>query len=74
MPATLPTVVLVHGAFTDASIWHAVIATLQQRGHRVLTLAMPMQDQDETAAELGQPVPRQHAHPAVCLLASLTRG
>lgn len=57
MPATLPTVVLVHGAFTDASIWHAVIATLQQRGHRVLTPARPMQDQDETAAELNNRFP-----------------
>lgn len=37
-----PTVVLVHGAFTDASVWHPVIANLQQRGHRVLAPAVPM--------------------------------
>jgi pimeloyl-ACP methyl ester carboxylesterase len=39
---TDPTVVLVHGAFTDASIWHPAIADLQRRGHRVLAPAMPM--------------------------------
>lgn len=37
-----PTVVLVHGALTDASVWHPVIADLQHRGHAVLAPAMPM--------------------------------
>jgi hypothetical protein len=30
------TVVLVHGAFADASGWNGVIAALQQRGHTVV--------------------------------------
>ena len=42
MPSTTPTIVLVHGALTDASVWHGVITELQRRGHRVLAPAMPM--------------------------------
>ena len=37
-----PTVVLVHGALTDASVWHPVIAELQRQGHRVIAPALPM--------------------------------
>lgn len=36
------TIVLVHGALTDASVWHPVIAELRQHGHDVLAPAMPM--------------------------------
>ena len=42
MPKPPATVVLVHGAPTDASVWHGVIAELQRRGYRVLAPAMPM--------------------------------
>lgn len=37
-----PTVVLVHGALTDASIWTSVIAQLQLQNYRVLAPALPM--------------------------------
>lgn len=37
-----PTIVLVHGAFTDASVWHGVIAELQRQSRTVLAPAMPM--------------------------------
>src|SRR6201995_4354768 len=36
------TIVLVHGALTDASIWHPVMGRLQQSGQRVLAPALPM--------------------------------
>jgi pimeloyl-ACP methyl ester carboxylesterase len=49
---TDPTAVLVHGAFTDASIWHPVIADLHRRGHRVLAPAMPMRSLAGDAAHL----------------------
>lgn len=39
---TEPTVVLVHGALTDASVWHPVVAQLQARGVSVLAPALPM--------------------------------
>jgi pimeloyl-ACP methyl ester carboxylesterase len=42
MSETTPTIVLVHGALTDASVWHGVIAELHQRGHRVHAPALPM--------------------------------
>jgi len=42
MSDTSATIVLVHGALTDASVWHGVIAELHRRGHRVLAPAMPM--------------------------------
>ena len=47
-----PAIVLVHGALTDASIWHGVIANLQQRGYRVLAPALPMRSLAEDVATL----------------------
>ncbi|MFE9807491.1 alpha/beta fold hydrolase [Streptomyces sp. NPDC005227] len=37
-----PTVVLVHGAFVDASSWNAVVARLQADGYRVIAPANPL--------------------------------
>lgn len=39
---TSPTIVLVHGAFSDASIWLKVTFDLQTRGLRVVCPALPM--------------------------------
>lgn len=36
------TIVLVHGALTDASVWHPVIAELRRRGYDVVAPAVPM--------------------------------
>jgi pimeloyl-ACP methyl ester carboxylesterase len=47
-----PTIVLVHGALTDASIWHQVIAELHRRHHHVLAPAMPMRGLASDAAYL----------------------
>ena len=52
MSNTSPTVVLVHGALTDASVWHPVIARLQRGGHRVLAPAMAMRSLAADAAYL----------------------
>lgn len=38
----LPTVVLVHGAFADASGWNDVTAKLQKRGYQVIAPANPL--------------------------------
>ncbi|SCF84882.1 alpha/beta fold hydrolase [Streptomyces sp. Ncost-T10-10d] len=37
-----PTIILIHGAFADASSWSAVVERLQQQGHRVLAPALPL--------------------------------
>ena len=37
-----PTIVLVHGAFADASSWNGVIERLQQQGYRVTAPANPL--------------------------------
>src|SRR5690242_21777852 len=37
-----PTVVLVHGAFADASTWNSVIARLQHDGYPVIAPANPL--------------------------------
>lgn len=37
-----PTVVLVHGAFTDSSSWDPVIDRLSQSGHEVVAIANPL--------------------------------
>jgi pimeloyl-ACP methyl ester carboxylesterase len=42
MSDSRPTVVLVHGALTDASVWHGVIAVLQKQGYEVHAPAIPM--------------------------------
>jgi pimeloyl-ACP methyl ester carboxylesterase len=52
MTSANPTIVLVHGALTDASIWHRVIARLQSRGHTVLAPALPMRGLASDAAYL----------------------
>jgi pimeloyl-ACP methyl ester carboxylesterase len=40
--ATKPTIVLVHGSFTDASSWSRVIPGLQKRGYPVIAEANPL--------------------------------
>ncbi|MGP4089747.1 alpha/beta fold hydrolase [Streptomyces sp. KR55] len=37
-----PTIVLIHGAFADASSWSTVVELLQGQGHRVLAPALPL--------------------------------
>ena len=53
-----PTIVLVHGAFADASSWNGVIGRLQQEGYTVVAPANPLRgvtaDSAYTASLLGQ--------------------
>jgi pimeloyl-ACP methyl ester carboxylesterase len=53
-----PTIVLVHGAFADASSWNGVIEWLQQQGYTVMAPANPLRgvafDSAYTASLLGQ--------------------
>jgi pimeloyl-ACP methyl ester carboxylesterase len=53
-----PTIVLVHGAFADASSWNGVIGQLQQQGYTVIAPANPLRgvaaDSAYTASLLGQ--------------------
>src|SRR4051812_50111117 len=42
MSASEPTVVLVHGAFADASSWNGVVEILQRQGHAVVAPANPL--------------------------------
>jgi len=55
---TKPTIVLVHGAFADASSWTGVIGRLQQEGYTVIAPANPLRgvtaDSAYTASLLGQ--------------------
>jgi pimeloyl-ACP methyl ester carboxylesterase len=47
-----PTVVLVHGAFADASGWNGVTKRLQQRGYTVIAPANPLRGVGSDAAYL----------------------
>lgn len=47
-----PTIVLVHGALTDASVWRRVSDRLQRAGHRVAAPSIPMRTLDGDAAYL----------------------
>lgn len=53
-----PTIVLVHGAFADASSWNGVIERLQQQGYTCIASANPLRgvtaDSAYTASLLGQ--------------------
>jgi pimeloyl-ACP methyl ester carboxylesterase len=53
-----PTIVLVHGAFADASSWNGVIELLQRQGYTVIAPANPLRgvaaDSAYTASLLGQ--------------------
>ena len=53
-----PTIVLVHGAFADASSWNGVIERLQQQGYTVIAAANPLRglaaDTAYTASLLNQ--------------------
>ena len=57
-PGGQPTIVLVHGAFADASSWNGVIERLQQRGYTVIAPANPLRgvtaDSAYTASLLNQ--------------------
>ena len=48
-----PAIVLVHGALTDASIWHEVIRRLQAAGHAVTAPALPMRGLAQDARYLA---------------------
>jgi pimeloyl-ACP methyl ester carboxylesterase len=48
--AAKPTIVLVHGAFADASSWNAVTERLQDRGYTVLAPANPLRGVASDAA------------------------
>ena len=48
-----PTIVLVHGALTDASVWSEVIATLQHDGYTVTAPAIPLRGLESDAAYLA---------------------
>jgi pimeloyl-ACP methyl ester carboxylesterase len=43
LESTKPTIVLVHGAFEDASIWYGVIERLQRDGYPVVAFGNPCQ-------------------------------
>ena len=51
-PATKPTVVLVHGAFADASGWYGVQERLEDKGYKVISPANPLRGVSADAAYL----------------------
>lgn len=48
-----PTIVLVHGAFADASSWSGVVQRLQQRGYTVIAPPNPLRGVDTDAASVA---------------------
>jgi pimeloyl-ACP methyl ester carboxylesterase len=52
-PGPKPTVVLVHGAWADASSWNAVVERLEDRGYTVVAPANPLRDLQNDAAYLS---------------------
>ncbi|MCC6981768.1 MAG: alpha/beta hydrolase [Bauldia sp.] len=48
-----PTIVLVHGAFTDTSVWNEVVARLTGNGFRAIAAANPLRSVSGDAASLA---------------------
>ncbi|KRB08297.1 alpha/beta hydrolase [Lysobacter sp. Root690] len=48
-----PTIVLVHGAFADASSWNGVAAIVRKHGYRVVAVANPLRGVGSDAGYLG---------------------
>ena len=55
-PGQAPTVVLVHGAFADASSWSGVVELLQREGHTVVAPAIPLRGIASDAAYVASVV------------------
>jgi len=58
--ATLPNVVLVHGAWADGSSWSAVVERLQADGYTVTAPQFPLTSLADNVARLRQVLARQH--------------
>jgi pimeloyl-ACP methyl ester carboxylesterase len=57
--ASLPNIVLVHGAWADGSCWSDVIEALQTEGYRVTAPQFPMTGLADDVARLRQVLARQ---------------
>ncbi|EFG78454.1 hypothetical protein HMPREF0591_1638 [Mycobacterium parascrofulaceum ATCC BAA-614] len=66
-----PTIVLVHGAFEDGSVWNGVIQRLQSAGHPVVAFANPLQGVAVDAAYLRSVLDRI---PGAVILAAHSYG
>jgi pimeloyl-ACP methyl ester carboxylesterase len=58
--ATLPNIVLVHGAWADGSSWSAVVERLQADGYTVTAPQFPMTSLADNVARLREVLARQH--------------
>jgi len=58
--ATLPNIVLVHGAWADGSSWSAVVQRLQADGYTVTAPQFPLTSLADNVARLRQVLARQH--------------
>ena len=58
--ATLPNMVLVHGAWADGSSWSAVVQRLQADGYTVTAPQFPLTSLADNVARLRQVLARQH--------------
>ncbi|MFE5550027.1 alpha/beta fold hydrolase [Streptomyces sp. NPDC056534] len=64
MSTTTPTIVLVHGAFSDSGMWKGVISKLQGQGYTALAVANPLRGL-ETDAQYAATVAKSIDGPVV---------
>jgi pimeloyl-ACP methyl ester carboxylesterase len=57
-PENATRIVLVHGSFGDGSVWSKVIPTLQNAGHRVTAVQLPLQSLTEDVAVVERAIER----------------
>ncbi|QIG39927.1 alpha/beta hydrolase [Microbacterium sp. 4R-513] len=65
MPDSKPTIVLVHGAWADASSWNAVITPLQAEGYTVLAPPNELRSLDGDAAYIASFLAQRTSGPVV---------
>ena len=63
--ATLPNIVLVHGAWVDGSSWSAVVERLQADGYTVTAPQFPLTSLADNVARLRQVLAHNYPAPAV---------
>lgn len=66
--ATLPNIVLVHGAWADGSSWSAVVERLQADGYTVTAPQFPLNSLADTVARLREVLAHSYPAPAVVTL------
>jgi pimeloyl-ACP methyl ester carboxylesterase len=72
--ARINNIILVHGAFTDGSVWQEVIDRLQTRGYRVTAVQNPLTSLKDDVAATERVIDRQQGKWSLSATPGLARS